>query len=135
MLNPYEPQTRSREPRTDEPVHDPLWLYALGCIATTAVTTSLVLVAIVSLGKNVDRLVFAVAAILCGLLVLCVLALIYRKPAIAVSTLAPLSVAWLVTMTGGGPPSTLKGFLFTLPLLVPYIGHKIREPRRVVHHE
>ncbi len=101
-------------------------------IATLTTTVTLILVAAVSLQKNVDKLVYVVLAILACLLAVCAIGLFLRVPSIAIATLVPLSVAWFLTTSGGGATSTLFGFLFTLPFLVPYIGHKFRERTRTV---
>jgi len=132
MINPYHPSISEGSDAgcEDRPSRDPIWMYVFACIATLTTTVTLILVTAVSLQKNVDKLVYVVLAILACLLAVCVIGLCFRVPSIAIATMVPLSVAWFLTTTGGGAPSTLYGFLFTLPFLVPYIGHKFRERRR-----
>jgi hypothetical protein len=134
MINPYHPSFLEDSNARGEvrPARDSLWMYVFACAATLTTTATFILVAAVSLQKSVDKLVYVVIAILACLLVVCVIGLCFRVPSIAIATMVPLSVAWFLTTTGGGAPSTLHGFLFTLPFLVPYIGHKFRERRRTV---
>jgi hypothetical protein len=131
MINPYHPSVSegSNAGCEDRPAQDSLWMYVFACLAMLTTLATFVLVAAVSLQKNVDKLVYVVLAILACLLAVCVIGLCFRVPSIAIATMVPLLVAWFLTTTGGGAPSTLYGFLFTLPFLVPYIGHKFRERR------